>query len=73
VERSETFSVRFANGQGDGTFSSLHEARRVVERRAEYDPQPPGIFPAEIWQLTFVDRGLVDERLVERHAGSAGT
>jgi hypothetical protein len=64
--RYESFMVHFANGQGDGTFSSLDEAGRVMGRRAEYDPPPPGIFPAEIWQRTFVDRGHVDERLVER-------
>jgi hypothetical protein len=67
VARYESFLVHFANGEGDGTFSSLEEARRVIERRAEYDPPAPGIFPAEIWQRTFVDRVLVDDRLLESH------
>jgi hypothetical protein len=66
----ETFRVHFANGQGDGTFMSLDEARRVVERRAEYDPSPPGILPAEIWQHIYGDFGQVDEQLVERHPPS---
>jgi hypothetical protein len=71
VARYESFQVHFANGQGDGTFSSLDEARRVIERRAEYAPPPPGIFPAEIWQRTYIDLALVDERLVERHPPAA--
>ena len=65
--RYESFDVRFANQQGDGSFSSLDEARRVIERRAEYDPPPPGIFPAEIWRRTYIDLALADERLVERY------
>jgi hypothetical protein len=57
--------VRFANRQGDGIFGSLDEARRVIDRRAEYVPAPPGIFPAEIWLIaqgghrddaTFIER-----------------
>ena len=64
---SKSWLVRFANGQGDGMFSSLLEARRVIERRAEYDPEPPGIFPAVIWERTLVDRRVSDERIIERY------
>jgi hypothetical protein len=69
MERHEdkSFLVHFANTEGDGTFSSLAEARRVIERRAEYDPPPPGIFPAEIWERTWVDHVLANERLIERY------
>ena len=68
----KSFVVRFANGQGDGTFGSLDEARRVIERRAEYDPPPPGIFPAEIWQRTWVNHAVADERVIERFPGPDG-
>jgi hypothetical protein len=65
---NEAFQVRFANGQGNGTFSSLVEARRIVARRAGYDPPPPGIFPAEIWRL--VSRGDASGwEFVERVSG----
>ena len=67
MARYESFRVHFANRQGDGSFSSLAEARRVIERRADYDPPPPGIFPAEIWQHTYVDLALAEARLVERY------
>jgi hypothetical protein len=69
MERHESKSwlVHFANGEGDGTFSSLEEARRVIERRAEYDPPAPGIFPAEIWERTWVDHRVSDERVIERY------
>jgi hypothetical protein len=67
VVHFESFVVHFANGQGDRSFSSLDEARRVIEHRAGYDPPPPGIFPAEIWQRTYVDLALADERLAERY------
>jgi hypothetical protein len=42
------FMVHFATGQGDSSSSTLEEARKRMLRRAEYDPPPPGIFPAEI-------------------------
>jgi hypothetical protein len=45
-----SFRVRFANGQRDSYCGTLAEARRRITRRAEYDPPPPGIFPAEIWE-----------------------
>jgi hypothetical protein len=42
------FMVHFANGQGDSSSGTLEEARARMRRRAEYDPLPPGVFPAEI-------------------------
>jgi hypothetical protein len=65
--REEAFWVRFANDQGNGVFSSLAEARRVIERRAEYDPPPPGAFPAEIWLQAFENGELVANDFVERY------
>ena len=61
------YRVRFANGQGDCFCGSLKEARRVITRRAEYDPPPPGIFPAEIYELRaeYVG-GLAAEQFIER-------
>ena len=59
------FFVHFANGQGDSFTVTLEEARKRISRRAEYDPPPPGIFPAEI-----VERGPNipgGERVVERY------
>jgi hypothetical protein len=61
------FFVHFANGQGDSFTGTLEEARKRILRRAEYDPPPPGIFPAEI-----VERGPSipgGERVVERYPG----
>jgi len=66
-QEDKSFLVHFANSNGDGTFSSLAEARRVIERRAEYDPPPPGIFPAEIWERTWVDHAVASERLIESY------
>jgi hypothetical protein len=67
-----TFHVRFANGQGNTFCSSLREARRYVEVRAEYDPPPPGVFPGEIWEGVVDLEKPVAERqgnwhFVERH------
>jgi hypothetical protein len=30
---------------------SLEAARRVVDRLSAHDPPPPGILPAEIWEV----------------------
>ena len=57
--------VHFANGQGDSFTDTLEEARKRMLRRAQYDPPPPGIFPAAI-----IERGpgIPDgERVVERY------
>jgi hypothetical protein len=66
-----SFQVRFANGQGNTICSSLREARRYVALRADYDPPPPGIFPAEIHErvvdMETADRRIVEERLVETY------
>ena len=70
-----SFRVKFANGQGDTICSSLREARRYVAIRAEYDPPPPGIFPAEIYEsVVDLDTPEAERRsvpmewhLVERH------
>jgi hypothetical protein len=42
--------VRFANGQ-ESFCSSVEEARRIIRRRADQDPPPPGILPAVITQV----------------------
>jgi hypothetical protein len=65
-QESKSYLVHFANGQGDGTFGSLEYARRVIQRRGEQNPPPPVIFPAEIWERTWVDHVVADERLIAR-------
>ena len=40
----------FANGHV-AVRGSLDAARRVVERSSGHDPPPPGILPAEIWEV----------------------
>lgn len=64
--RTESFVVKFANGDGDGTFSTLRQAQRAIARRVEHDPPPPDILPAEIWRRTYVDYRVADFRLIER-------
>ena len=44
------YRVVFANGQV-AVRGSLDAARRVVERSSGHDPPPPGILPAEIWEV----------------------
>jgi len=46
----EAFRVRFANGQ-ESFCSSVDEARRIIQRRSDHDPPPPGILPAVIAQV----------------------
>jgi hypothetical protein len=60
----EAFRVRFANGQ-TSFCGSLEEARRIIERRAEHNPPPPDILPAEI--ATIDESSLDGLRLVERY------
>jgi hypothetical protein len=47
VTDMSTFRVLFANGQ-TSFCGTVEEARERVIRRAEHDPLPPGILPAEI-------------------------
>ena len=64
VMDGSTFRVRFANGQ-TSLCGTIEEARKRVTRRAEHDPPPPGILPAEIAELDDADpSGL---RLIERY------
>ena len=60
----EAFRVRFANGQ-TSFCRSVEEARRIIERRAEHNPPPPDILPAEI---VAIDESSPDGlTLVERY------
>jgi hypothetical protein len=59
------FTVRFADGSGQSFCGSVEEARRWIGRRADLDPTPPGILPAEIFELN--DIPTFSERLVERY------
>jgi hypothetical protein len=57
------YRVRLANGQ-TSFCGTIEEARQRVTRRAEHDPPPPGILPAEIAE--FDDAGPSSFRLIER-------
>ena len=46
------FLVRFSDGSGQSFCSSVEEAGRWIDRRADRDPPPPGTLPAEILELT---------------------
>jgi hypothetical protein len=58
------FKVRFADGSGQSFCGSVEVARRWIDRRADLDPPPPGILPAEIFELA---DNPWSERLVERY------
>ena len=47
---SRSVPMRFANGQ-ELFCSSVDEARRIIRRRSDRDPPPPGILPAVVVQV----------------------
>jgi hypothetical protein len=61
---ASVFKVRFADGF-ETFFGSVEEARRWIDLRADLDPPPPGILPAQIFELN--DESPERERLVERY------
>jgi hypothetical protein len=62
------YLVRFADGSGQSFYTSVEEARRWIDRRADRDPPPPGILPAEI--LEWTEEPPWRERLVESYPSS---
>jgi hypothetical protein len=60
-----TYTVHFANGE-TGTADSLQGARDLVMQKTNYDQAPPGLLPAEIWELGPNDVG--SGRLAETHS-----
>jgi hypothetical protein len=50
VMEESTYRARFANGE-TSLCATIEEARQRITRRAEHDPPPPGILPAEIAEL----------------------
>jgi hypothetical protein len=64
IIRPVVFRVRFANGQ-ESFCGSVDEARARIRRRAEHDPPPPGILPAEIAEGDAAVEGGF--RVVERY------
>jgi hypothetical protein len=62
------FQVRFANSSGRGfIFLSVGEARHWVDKRMKLSPPPPGIVPAEIWEIT--PERADGPRLIELYPG----